>query len=142
MLRLSLEDYDLLKGLGGSDYIFAMHKWHYHPGIEALRLVGQSGEIGAVEEVFTVRHAWVDDFHGGDVFWTQAVHDLTIIKHLIGYIVSIGICDIRYKPIRRASWRALKGSGKPHPLMPTFKYPVPATIKELYISRNFMGLTS
>jgi len=85
-LCLSLEDYDLLKGLGGSDYIFAMHKWHYHPGIEALRLVGQSGEIGVVEEVFTVRHAWVDDFHGGDVFWTQAVHDLTIIKHLIGYI--------------------------------------------------------
>jgi hypothetical protein len=22
----------------------------------------------------------------GDVFWTQAVHDLTIIKHILGYI--------------------------------------------------------
>lgn len=85
-LCLSLEDYDLLKGLGGSDYIFAMHKWHYHPGIEALRLVGQSGEIGVIEEVFTVRHAWVNNFYGGDVFWTQAVHDLTIVKHLLGYI--------------------------------------------------------
>jgi predicted dehydrogenase len=42
-LCLSLEDYKLLQDSGGSDYIFAMHKWHYHPGIEALRLVAQSG---------------------------------------------------------------------------------------------------
>jgi hypothetical protein len=28
----------------------------------------------------------VEDFHGGDVFWTQAVHDLTIIEHILGYI--------------------------------------------------------
>ena len=85
-LCLSLEDYDLLRGLGGCDCIFAMHKWHYHPGIEALRLVAQSGEIGTMEEIWTVRHAWVNDFHGGDVFWTQAVHDLTIVKHLLGHI--------------------------------------------------------
>jgi predicted dehydrogenase len=85
-LCLSWEDCDLLEGLGGSDYIFAMHKWHYHPGIEALRLVARSGEIGVIEEVCTVRHAWVNDFHGGDVFWTQAVHDLTIVKHLLGRI--------------------------------------------------------
>ena len=39
-----------------------------------------------MEEVCTTRHAWVKDFHGGDVFWTQAVHDLTIIKHILGYI--------------------------------------------------------
>ena len=85
-LCLSLEDYTLLKNAGGSDYIFAMHKWHYHPGIEALRFVAQSGRIGAVEELCATRHAWVHDFHGGDVFWTQAVHDLTIIKHILGYI--------------------------------------------------------
>ena len=85
-LCLSLEDYNLLKDLGGSDYIFAMHKWHYHPGIEALRLVAQSGRIGEMEELCATRHAWVNDFHGGDVFWTQAVHDLTIIKHIVGYI--------------------------------------------------------
>jgi predicted dehydrogenase len=63
-----------------------MHKWHYHPGIEALRLVAQSGRIGKIEELCATRHAWVNDFHGGDVFWTQAVHDLTIIKHILGYI--------------------------------------------------------
>jgi predicted dehydrogenase len=85
-LCLSLEDYNFLKDLGGSDYIFAMHKWHYHPGIEALRIVAQSGRIGEIEELCATRHAWVNDFHGGDVFWTQAVHDLTIIKHILGYI--------------------------------------------------------
>lgn len=85
-LCLSLEDYRLLYDLGGSEYIFAMHKWHYHLGIEALRLVAQSGRIGELEQLCTMRHAWVNDFHGGDVFWTQGVHDLTIIKHILGYI--------------------------------------------------------
>lgn len=85
-LCLSLEDFNLLNDLGGLDYIFAMHKWHYHPGIEALRLVAQSGRIGKIEELYATRHAWVNDFHGGDVFWTQSVHDLTIIKHILGYI--------------------------------------------------------
>ncbi len=85
-LCLSLEDFQLLNNSGGSDYIFAMHKWHYHPGIEALRLVAQSGRIGEIEELCATRHAWVNDFHGGDVFWTQAVHDLTIVKHILGYI--------------------------------------------------------
>jgi predicted dehydrogenase len=85
-LCTSLEDFRILDTLGGSQYIFAMHKWHYHPGIEALRLVARSGRIGAIEKLCTTRHAWVDDFHGGDVFWTQSVHDLTIIKHILGYI--------------------------------------------------------
>ena len=85
-LCLSLKDFQLLNNSGGSDYIFAMHKWHYHPGIEALRLVAQSGRIGKIEELCATRHAWVKDFHGGDVFWTQAVHDLTIVKHILGYI--------------------------------------------------------
>lgn len=82
----SLDDFNLLKSLGGSDYIFAMHKWHYHPGIEALRLVAQSKKLGELQELHATRHAWVNDFHGGDVFWTQAVHDLTIVKHILGFI--------------------------------------------------------
>jgi predicted dehydrogenase len=85
-LCLSLEDFNLLESLGGLEYIYVMHKWHYHAGIEALRIIAQSGRVGKLEEIFTTRHAWVNDFHGGDVFWTQAVHDLTIIKHILGYI--------------------------------------------------------
>lgn len=85
-LCLSLEDFNLLESLGGLEYIYVMHKWHYHAGVETLRKLSQSGRIGQIEEIFTTRHAWVNDFHGGDVFWTQAVHDLTIIKHILGYI--------------------------------------------------------
>lgn len=85
-LCLSMKDFELLRDMGGETYVFAMHKWHYHHGIEALRQVAGSGKIGIIEEVCTTRHTWVKDFHGGDVFWTQAVHDLTIIKHILGYI--------------------------------------------------------
>jgi predicted dehydrogenase len=49
-------------------------------------MVAGSGRIGTLDEVCTTRYAWVNDFHGGDVFWTQAVHDITIIKHILGYI--------------------------------------------------------
>jgi predicted dehydrogenase len=85
-LCLSMEDFLLLDDAGGSEFIFVMHKWHYHPGIEALRIVSESGQIGKIEELHATRHAWVNDFHGGDVFWTQSVHDLTIVKHILGHI--------------------------------------------------------
>jgi predicted dehydrogenase len=85
-LCLSMEDYLLLHDSGGSEFIFVMHKWHYHPGIEALRIVSESGLIGKIKELHATRHGWVSDFHGGDVFWTQAVHDLTIVKHILGHI--------------------------------------------------------
>lgn len=85
-LCLSLQAADDLERQGGDRYIFAMHKWHYHPGIEALRIIAASGRIGILQELFTMRHGWVNDFHGGDVFWTLGVHDLTIIKHICGSI--------------------------------------------------------
>ena len=85
-LLQSMDDYDTLNNLGGTEYIFSMHKWRYHPGIEALRVTAASGSIGGIQEIVTTRYGWVEDFHGGDVFWTLAVHDLTIIKHILGYI--------------------------------------------------------
>lgn len=85
-LLLSEDDFQKLKDLGGTELIFAMHKWHYHPGIEALRILIQNKRLGEIRQISTIRHHWVPDFHGGDVFWTQGVHDLTIVKHLLGYI--------------------------------------------------------
>jgi predicted dehydrogenase len=82
----TIEDYQRLYDLGGQDYIFVMHKWRYHPGIEALRVAAQDGIVGRVEEICTQRHAWTDNLHGGDIFSALAVHDLTIIKHILGYI--------------------------------------------------------
>jgi predicted dehydrogenase len=85
-LCLSMDDFNLLKKSSGTKYIFVMHKWHYHPGIETLRQIATSGKIGTIEKLCATRHGWVDDFHGGDVFWTQSVHDLTIVKHIVGTI--------------------------------------------------------
>lgn len=85
-LCLSMQTADELEKCGGGKYIFPMHKWHYHPGVEALRVIAHSGRIGALKEMFTLRHGWVDDFHGGDAFWTLTVHDITIVKHIFGYI--------------------------------------------------------
>lgn len=85
-LCLSMESADELERLGGDRFIFAMHKWHYHPGIETLRQIARSGRIGELKELFSIRHGWVDDFHGGDVFWTMSVHDLTIVEHIFGFI--------------------------------------------------------
>jgi len=87
-LCLSFQTADELERLGGDVYLFAMHKWRYHPGIESLRAVAASGRIGTFQEIFTVRHGWVEDFHGGDALWTLAVHDLTIVEHLIGSLPS------------------------------------------------------
>ena len=85
-LLQSMDDFIALEKLGGMDYVFCMHKWRYHPGIEELRSIAQSKRIGDIQEIVTTRYGWVKDFHGGDVFWTLAVHDLTIIKHILGYI--------------------------------------------------------
>lgn len=82
----SEEDFKLLKAHGGAGLVFAMHKWRYHPGIEALRSIARAERLGPVKELHAVRHAWVPDFHGGDVFWTLAVHDLSIVQHILGHI--------------------------------------------------------
>ncbi len=82
----SADDFKRLKELGGADHIFAMHKWQYHPGIEALRSIARSNQIGELQALHAIRHAWVNDFHGGDVFWTLAVHDLTIVRHIVGHL--------------------------------------------------------
>jgi len=98
-LCLSRESGEKLASLGGHERLFAMHKWRYHPGVEALRLAACSGRLGKLQEIRLTRHAWVLDLHGGDVFWTLAAHDLTIVKHLLGYI-----------PHPAKAWSRLEGS--------------------------------
>lgn len=87
-LCTSMEAFAELESRGGSGLIYAMHKWHYHPGIEALRNLVTEGDLGTLREIHTTRHAWVPDFHGGDVFWTLAIHDLTIVEHVLGEVPS------------------------------------------------------
>lgn len=98
-LCLTLESADVLARLGGDERLFVMHKWRYHPGIDRLRQLCSSGALGEATELYLTRHTWVPDFHGGDVFFTQAVHDLTIARHVLG----------RIPPVVNA-WAGLEGA--------------------------------
>ena len=82
-LATSLQALRRLEDLGGQGLLFAMHKWRYHPGIRALRNLLDRGVLGEIQELHTLRQGWTPDFHGGDAFWTLAIHDLTIVEHLL-----------------------------------------------------------
>lgn len=85
-LATNLEALRRLEDLGGHERLFVMHKWRYHPGIQALRSLVDRGALGALQELHTQRNGWTEDFHGGDAFWTLAIHDLTIVEHLLGEV--------------------------------------------------------
>ena len=85
-LCTTLADYDDLAAAGGSGRIFVMHKWEYHRGVQTLKQIADSGRIGDLQEIQCYRHNWARDMHGGDVLTCIAVHDLTIIRHILGEI--------------------------------------------------------
>lgn len=58
-LILFEEDYYKLKDLGGDKFIFSMHKWQYHPGIEKLREIAQSEQFGKIlRSPVLILHYW------------------------------------------------------------------------------------
>lgn len=69
-----------------ADRLFVMEKWRYHPGVEALKQVAQSGELGPVEGVRTVRVGWGHIYEDVDPVWTLAPHDLSIVQELLGHL--------------------------------------------------------
>lgn len=88
-LCLSTESAKRLAEAGGDEHLFVMHKWHYHPGIEALRQIAVSGQIGSLREILSIRHGWNDGFHAGDIYSGNAVHDITIFEHILGALPSV-----------------------------------------------------
>ena len=58
-----------LLAAGAAERLFAMYKFFYHPGIEALRSMIASGELGPVEAIILQRLNWDDDFQGTDCLW-------------------------------------------------------------------------
>lgn len=85
----TMEDVAKLENLGGGEYLFAMHKWRYHPGIESLRTIAASDRLGPLQQIVTHRTRWESSrfgYHGGDALFTFLVHDLTIVKHILGQV--------------------------------------------------------
>lgn len=81
----------------GRHRVFVMDKWRYHPGIEALRNIGRSGELGPVLGLKTVRLGWGNPHRDVDSAWNLLPHDLSIAMEILGHIPkpvhSIAECD-------------------------------------------------
>lgn len=67
-----------------NDRLFVLDKWRYHPGIEALRDVARSGEIGPVVGLRTARLGCGSAHSDVDPVWTLAPHDLSIGLEILG----------------------------------------------------------
>jgi predicted dehydrogenase len=66
--------------------VFVMHKWRYHPGIEALATLARTQELGEVHGVTCVRVGWGNPHMGVDAIWMLAPHDLSIVLEVLGRI--------------------------------------------------------
>jgi predicted dehydrogenase len=69
-----------------SGRLFVMDKWRYHPGIEALRDIARSGEMGPVIGLSTWRLDWGSPHADVDAVWILAPHDLSIALEILGHI--------------------------------------------------------
>jgi len=68
------------------DRLFVMDKWRYHPGVEALRDIARSGELGPVIGLSTWRLDWGSPHADVDAVWILAPHDLSIALEILGHI--------------------------------------------------------
>jgi len=68
----------------GGDRLFVMHKWHYHPGIEALAGLASGGQLGRVQGVTSERAGEADWSDDTDVLWLLGPHEVTIGSRILG----------------------------------------------------------
>lgn len=68
----------------GGERIFVMDKWAYHPGVQALADLIDSGELGPVQNIRTRRLQWGQPHADTDGVWILLPHDLSIIRCLLG----------------------------------------------------------
>ncbi len=68
------------------DRIFVMDKWRYHRGIQKLKQIVVSGELGTIHGLRTVRVAWGESHTDVEPAWTLAPHDLSIALEIFGRV--------------------------------------------------------
>ena len=66
--------------------LFVMDKWRYHPGVEALRDIARSEELGPPVGLRTTRVQWTASHADTDVAWHLAPHDVAIALKVLGAI--------------------------------------------------------
>ncbi len=68
------------------DLVFVMHKWRYHPGIEAMAAIVRSGELGPAVGLTLERLQWGGPKRETTPLWVLAPHDLSIALHILGEV--------------------------------------------------------
>lgn len=96
-LTCSLADAERIVDEAG-ERVFVMHKWRYHPGVEALARLAREGAYGAVKEVLTRRLQWTTPHGDVDAIWSLPPHDLSMIYGIIGHMpeprAATGVSDL------------------------------------------------
>jgi predicted dehydrogenase len=64
--------------------LFVMDKWRHHHGIEALRDITRSGELGETLGVHCLRESWGSPHRDVDSVWIHLPHDLAIGLEILG----------------------------------------------------------
>lgn len=70
----------------GEERLFVMDKWRYHPGIQGLRDIVVSGELGPVVGLRCTRVSWGRVHDDIDAVWTLMPHDISIGLEVLGEI--------------------------------------------------------
>jgi predicted dehydrogenase len=66
--------------------VFVMDKWRYHPGIEELRRIRESGELGRALGMYLCQAGWGSPQRDVDVAWTLFPHCLSIVLEVLGEV--------------------------------------------------------
>jgi len=66
--------------------IYVMHIWKYHPGVQLLAHLAQSGKLGVVKGARSIRANWTSPRKDTDSLWNLAIHDLSICESILGAI--------------------------------------------------------
>lgn len=87
-LTLSLHETEkLLNRADGR--IMELHVWRYHPGVEVMRAMVRSGELGEVRWLRTTRANWTSPRRDCDPVWTMLPHDLSIVLEITGTMPAV-----------------------------------------------------
>ncbi|KEK21639.1 Gfo/Idh/MocA family protein [Bacillus gaemokensis] len=69
--------------------VYVMHKWRYHPGINALVALVQSKQLGKIKGLRLQRTNWGRQHKDVDCALQLLPHDLSIILHILGHLPSV-----------------------------------------------------
>lgn len=116
--------------------LFVMDKWRYHPGIEALRDIARSGEMGRVIGLSTWRLDWGSPHADVDAVWILAPHDLSIALEILGHIPEPRAAVAERSSTRLSSLSAILGSAPWLRLEVSERYPTKRREIRLHLLRG------